>query len=97
MSAPGNWKDQALLRTKVAGPVSPAAFPGVCLGDPGHPSSAPGMTLRDHYAGLAMSYALDLNHKYLKANPSLGYPFAAAAARDAYEIADAMLAARGDA
>jgi len=35
---------------------NPAEFPSVCLGDPGHPASAPGMTLRDWFAGQALSH-----------------------------------------
>lgn len=71
-------------------PENPPAFPSVCLGDPDHPASIPGMTLRDWLAGQALvgtimdqaSWGVD----HSKTAPDF--------ARIAYDIADAMLAAR---
>ena len=71
---------------------NPPAFPSVCLNDPGHPNSAPGMTLRDYFAGQALN-------GWLASWPNSG-PIAKtpdgekALAESAYRFADAMLAAR---
>lgn len=77
------------------------AFPSVCLGDPGHPASSPGMSLRDWFAGQALSEA----YRQVSAewdNKLITKPYGATAANwiplhiagAAYQIADAMLAAR---
>jgi hypothetical protein len=65
---------------------NPPAFPSLCLGDPGHPASILGMTLRDWFAGQSLAAQLEtwpgepMTPKY--------------AARLAFDIADAMLAER---
>lgn len=64
-----------------------AAFPSVCLDDPGHPASVPGMSLRDWFASQALGFGFDWSNVH----ETGGY---AEAAQVAYEIADAMLAAR---
>lgn len=71
---------------------NPNAFPFAA--EYGHPGACGGMTLRDYFAGQALPYACSINEQYLKAHPDASYPFHAAIARDAYEIADAMLSAR---
>ena len=50
--------------------------------------SSPGMTLRDHFAGLAMQGLIASNATYG------GAPRIDLAAKDAYDYADAMLKAR---
>ncbi|KQN13812.1 MULTISPECIES: hypothetical protein [unclassified Sphingomonas] len=64
-----------------------AAFPSVCLDDPGHPASMPGMSLRDWFAGQALTgivcdpkIATETNARFI---PEL-----------AYALADAMLRER---
>lgn len=42
---------------------NPSAFPQVCLNDPGHPASIPGMTLLDYFAGQALT-RFDAKHAY---------------------------------
>lgn len=73
----------------MSAPENPPAFPSVCLGDPDHPASIPGMTLRDWFAGQALSGMLAsvADDKAFR----LAFTHAAPAA---YRIADAMLAAR---
>ncbi len=61
-----------------------AAFPSVCLNDPGHPASVPGMSMRDWFAGQALQGLISAK----------GYHERSVAATDAYNLADAMLAAR---
>lgn len=72
-------------------PENPAAFPSVCLSDPGHPASVPGMTLRDHFAGQALmgNLANDLDGPAGKMED-----IAKHFARMSYLYADAMLAER---
>lgn len=66
---------------------NPPAFPSVALNDPGHPASAPGMTLLDWFAGQALAGAL--------ACPSMRAPMMSAEyATLSYQLADAMLAER---
>lgn len=65
---------------------NPSAFPSVCMNDPGHPASAPGMSLRDWFAGQALVGFI--------ASPALASLAANEIAADAYALADAMLAAR---
>jgi hypothetical protein len=67
------------------GVENPRAFPSVCLGDPGHPASVPGMELRDWFAGQAPHGA------FIKGNAPHD---PAKMAKAAYAYADAMLAAR---
>jgi hypothetical protein len=60
---------------------------------------APGMTLRDWFAGQALSGMLQREHAYafLDDDPTSGHTVKAATnnhARAAYNVADAMLAAR---
>jgi hypothetical protein len=60
---------------------NPQAFPATCLNDPCHPESRPGMSLRDYFAGQALTELVKL--------------WAPEEAADsAYIYADAMLAAR---
>ncbi len=66
---------------------NPNAFPSVCMGDPGHPASVPGMTLRDWMAGQALVGGMANADDYNFATPDQ-------CAVMAYQIADAMLAAR---
>ncbi|RSV15646.1 hypothetical protein CA235_07270 [Sphingomonas sp. ABOLF] len=75
---------------------NPAAFPSVCLDDPGHPASAPGMTLRDWFAGqFAGGCANGLTHvpeddeELAQFRHEIGR-----VAQLSYMMADAMLAAR---
>lgn len=70
---------------------NPPAFPSVCLGDPGHPASEPGMTLRDWFAGQALAGVMSI---CVSDTPRDGEAMPQSFARKAYEIADAMLAAR---
>jgi hypothetical protein len=65
---------------------NPSAFPSVCLNDPGHPQSVPGMSLRDWYAGKALVGLLTSPYN----NDVVARRFAQAS----YEMADAMLAER---
>jgi hypothetical protein len=59
------------------------AFPQTCLDDPCHPASAPGMSLRDWFAGQALAALISHNcYDYKEA------------ALHAYKQADAMLEAR---
>lgn len=62
---------------------NPPAYPNAWDND-----GAPGMTLRDHFAGIALPYSL----KYCEGGPPADVP--KLAAQDAYRIADAMLAER---
>lgn len=77
------------------------AFPGVCIDSDGvwkYPSDSPGMSLRDHFAGLAMQGMLfgcvgmigtgDEVSAYARGHCN------SAVVNRAYAIADAMLAAR---
>lgn len=52
----------------------------------------PGMSLRDHFAGQAMAAIIGLGGGYKYTDPATNV--AQEAARDAYVMADAMLAAR---
>lgn len=78
-------------------PENIPAFPSVCLGDPSHPMSAPGMTLRDWFAGQAITAIVAVTsagqHQPIMHEGEIH--IRTAMARDAYELADAMLAARG--
>lgn len=68
---------------------NPPAFPSVCLNDPDHPASVPGMSLRDYFAGQAITgiCAASIGNMREGTNEStLAY--------GAYVIADEMLAAR---
>lgn len=72
---------------------NPSAFPAVCLDDPCHPESRLGMTLRDYFAGQAISptlIAMAQGQHSVRADKT---PMESAAL-DAYAVADAMLAAR---
>lgn len=70
-------------------PENPRAFPSVCLGDPGHPASTPGMSLRDWFAGrIAGGMAA------YTGTQGAGYGPGDIAERS-YQIADAMLRERG--
>jgi hypothetical protein len=60
------------------------AFPNVCMNDPCHPSSEPGMSLRDWFAGQALAGML-AEQRWVDS---------CIAAQWAFEYADAMLAAR---
>lgn len=73
----------------MSAPENPQAFPTS--------SFRLGMTLRDWFAGQALPYACTINQQFLQAHPDANYPFHAAIAKDAYEIADAMLAERAKA
>lgn len=66
---------------------NPNAFPSVCLDDPGHPASAPGMTLRDWFAGQAL-IGIVSSMLGKQENPEAAFAYGA------YAIADAMLSAR---
>lgn len=59
---------------------NPPAFPSTCLNDPCHPASAPGMTLRDWFAGQALAMSQPDSPEHL--------------ADWVYRVADAMLAER---
>ncbi len=67
------------------------AFPNVCMNDPCHPSSEPGMTLRDWFAGQAL---VSVAQEYLHRNGFHGETLYPNLAIHAYRVADAMLAAR---
>jgi hypothetical protein len=61
-------------------------------GGPAFPSALhPGMTLRDHFAGIAWR---ELVAEAAKAAPALAGTLSAALAEDAYTLADAMLVER---
>ena len=65
---------------------NPLAFPSVCLNDPCHEASIPGMTLRDYFAGHALGY--------LGQRKDITIRNADDIASMVYELADALLAAR---
>ncbi|ALJ12597.1 hypothetical protein [Sphingopyxis macrogoltabida] len=72
----------------------PLAFPSVCLNDPEHPASVPGMGLRDWFAGQALSATV--KQAFDEEGPSQGFVVVEEKAVVwAYSIADAMLAERG--
>ncbi len=75
----------------------PMAFPSVCLGDPGHPASVPGMTLRDWFAGQAIAAVVAATSAG-QHFPGEGWederPIHERMADDAFKIADAMLLQR---
>ena len=71
-------------------PANPQAFP--FSAEYGHPAACGGMSLRDWFAGQAMSGLLASNARY---GGKIDDRVALSA--DAYAHADAMLAARGDA
>ncbi len=70
-------------------PENPPAFPSVCHGDPGHPASIPGMSLRDWFAGQAIAGLLS----GLGAQ-TLSPAAAEITAAEAFLTADAMLEQR---
>lgn len=72
------------------GPENPPAFPSVCLSDPGHPASIPGMTLRDWFAGQVLPAAAQEPPKFDQSMEDAS----AALARLSYRVADAMLVQR---
>lgn len=76
----------------VSAPENPQAFP--CLDNDGYALSMrdPGMTLRDWFAGQALSHAL--SQEYGNDWGRMGREFLPRAAKQAYAIADALLAAR---
>ena len=79
----------------MSAPEDNAAFPRPSAN--GWPAQD-GMTLRDWFAGQAYAAMCQVNRDYLtKVAKDKDFPFHAAVAKDAYEAADAMLAARGDA
>jgi hypothetical protein len=79
----------------VTAPYNPPAFPSVCLGDPGHPSSEPGMSLRDYFAGEALPQTILLVLESVPGcSPTDNGGFAAAVAHLSYQMADAMLVER---
>jgi hypothetical protein len=53
-------------------------------------------TLRDHFAGLAMSAAFDPGHQFSEASPGARQARREYLAAECYRMADAMLRARGD-
>lgn len=69
-----------------------AAFPSVCLGDPGHPSSLPGMSLRDWFAGQALAGMMANANIPFSADYAECEPAQIASA--IYDIADASIAER---
>lgn len=71
---------------------NPHAFPSVCLGDPGHPASVPGMSLRDWFAGQALAGLLA--HPECRTVGPGHEEATICAAREAYAVSDAMLAER---
>lgn len=79
----------------MSAPENPRAFPSGAISD-----AYGGMSLRDHFAGLAMqgwlaSYGPDCDHPVLKAEDGRCLPDVPAnIARCSYAIADAMLAER---
>ena len=75
-----------------------SAFPSVCLGDPGHPASMPGMTLRDWFAGQALPAIIAATSAGQHMPGTIGdtRPIRERIAQDAFDMADAMLAARAD-
>ena len=75
----------------MSAPHNPQAFPHMEPRDPSFTFTQNGMTLRDWFAGQALSAAWDACDKgYVEGGN-------AEIARCAYQLADAMLAARGDA
>lgn len=73
---------------------NPPAFPSVCRGDPDHPASIPGMSLRDYFAGQALAPMITaaINGQLVEAGDGADNERLLAA--QAYAFADAMLAAR---
>jgi len=72
-------------------PDNPPAFPSVCMDDPGHPASIPGMLLRDYFAGPALA---GLCGAVGRVEPRHREPQENADARWAYARATAMLIER---
>jgi hypothetical protein len=73
------------------------AFPSVCMNDPCHPSSEPGMTLRDWFAGQALAGLLaneGHNRMFAPMADENGVTVDEVIAAMAFNVADAMLAAR---
>lgn len=69
---------------------SPPAFPSVCLSDPGHPSSVPGLSKREWFAGMALPTVISVcagDTEARKLGPEIHF------ANKAFQIADAMIAA----
>ena len=73
---------------------NPAAFPSVCLDDPGHPASVSGMGLRDWFAGQAIVAMLGSAPSEAVQDICSGVRGGRPMAFGAYAIADAMLIAR---
>lgn len=78
-----------------------SAFPSVCLNDPNHPASVPGMSLRDWLAGKFLSGAASTDRTVYVTRDARQHEIDVAlaehwtvVARTAYIAADAMLAAR---
>lgn len=70
----------------IASAAPEPAFPSVCLGDPGHPASVPGMSVRDWFAGQALAGFM--------ASTRRPTTIAADDATWCFTVADAMLTAR---
>ena len=74
-------------------PENSNAFPSVCQDDPGHPVSAPGMSLRDWFAGQALSSVMaDID--VVMMSRENGRTWTETVARTSYDIADAMIIER---
>jgi len=87
----GAWQDEALRRTRVK-PENQPAFPEVPADCNGYEGRA-GMTLRDHFAGKALPQTIAAVFE-IHPNGSGTKDFAETCATLAYQMADAMLAAR---
>lgn len=78
----------------MSNPENPPAFPNVEPRDPQFSSAQPGMTLRDWFAGQAMSAILSAAPADVLQDVCAGGRGGRPMAYGAYAIADAMLAAR---
>lgn len=78
----------------MSAPENPPAFPSVCLGDPGHPSSVPGLSKREYFAGQVLSAAFTYAATNIDRGSALGVLPEEWAAQIALSVADAMLAQR---
>jgi hypothetical protein len=83
------------MATKIiddGGPVYPSAQPH-CPDGSWNQTYEPGVTLRDHFAGQAMPAIIS---GWIESIPAPGETWDGMIARLAYEVADAMIRARGE-